>query len=87
MSAINISKNLVLHLRTKHIEIKYHFIREHVQKGTIDIQFVKPEDQLADIFTKPFCEDRFCSLRKSLGMIDFVSVEICEILILFSFVS
>ena len=37
MSAINISKNLVLHSRTKHIEIKYHFIREHVQKGTIDI--------------------------------------------------
>ncbi|XP_057745484.1 secreted RxLR effector protein 161-like [Arachis stenosperma] len=75
MSAINISKNPVLHSRTKHIEIKYHFIREHVQKGTIDIQFVKSEDQIIDIFAKPLCEDRFCSLRKSLGMFDLSFVE------------
>ncbi|KAL1291005.1 hypothetical protein AAHE18_20G170500 [Arachis hypogaea] len=75
MSAINISKNHVLHSITKNIEIKYHFIRKHVQKGTIGIQFVKSEDQLADIFTKPLCEDRFCTLRKSLGMIDLSSID------------
>ena len=75
MSAINISKNPVLHSRTKHIEVRYHFFREHVQKGTIDIQFVKSEDQLADIFIEPLCEDRFCTLRKSLGMFDLSSID------------
>ena len=46
-----------------------------MQKGTIDIQFVKSEDQIADIFTKPLYEDRFCTLRKSLGMFDLSFIE------------
>nr|KYP49454.1 Copia protein [Cajanus cajan] len=57
--AINISKNPVLHSRTKNIEIKHHFIRNHVQKGTFELIYVKTEEQLADIFTKPFQEDRY----------------------------
>ncbi|XP_057745411.1 secreted RxLR effector protein 161-like [Arachis stenosperma] len=69
MSAINISKNAVLHSRTKYIEVRFHSIREHVQKGNISIQFVKSEDQLADIFIKPLAEDRFCMLRTNLGII------------------
>ena len=71
MSAINISKNPVLHSRTKHIEVKFHSIREHVQKGDISIQFVKLEEQLADIFTKPLAEDRFCMLRTCLGILSY----------------
>nr|KYP66518.1 Copia protein [Cajanus cajan] len=66
--AISISKNLVLHSRTKHIEIKHHFIRDHVQKGTFDLLYVKTEEQLVDIFTKPLQEDRYIWLRDRLGM-------------------
>ncbi|XP_072078014.1 secreted RxLR effector protein 161-like [Arachis hypogaea] len=69
MSAINISKNPVLHSRTKHIEVRFHSIREHVQNGNLDIQFVNSEGQLADIFTKPLIEERFCKLRTELGIL------------------
>ncbi|XP_072074150.1 uncharacterized protein [Arachis hypogaea] len=69
MSAINISKNPVLHFRTKHIEVRFHSIREHVQNGNLDIQFVNSEGQLADIFTKPLIEERFCKLRTEMGIL------------------
>ena len=67
-SAINLSRNPIQHSRTKHIEIRYHFIRDHVQKGDIKLDFVKSEMQLADIFTKPLNEERFCMIRRELGM-------------------
>nr|GEV31241.1 hypothetical protein [Tanacetum cinerariifolium] len=52
LSAIAISRNPVQHSRTKHIAVCYHFIKEHVEKGTIELYFVKTDYQLADIFTK-----------------------------------
>ena len=52
-SAINISKNPVQHSRTKHIEIRHHFLRDHVQKGDCVLEFVDTKNQLVDIFTKP----------------------------------
>ena len=55
-SAISISKNLMQHSRTKHIEIRHHFLRDHVQKGDITLEFVSTKDQLADIFIKPLSE-------------------------------
>nr|GEU41708.1 hypothetical protein [Tanacetum cinerariifolium] len=58
-SAIAISCNPVQHSRTKHIAIRYHFIKEHVEKGTIELYFVKTDYQLADIFTKALPVDRF----------------------------
>nr|KYP59425.1 Copia protein [Cajanus cajan] len=67
-TTINIPKNPILHSRTKHIEIKHHFIRYHVQKGTFDLIYVETECQLADIFTKPLQEDRYVWLRDRLGM-------------------
>lgn len=67
-SVICLSKNLVHHSRAKHIDIKHHFIRDHVLKGDIEISFVGTTDQLANIFTKPLLEDRFCALRKLLGI-------------------
>nr|GEV26006.1 hypothetical protein [Tanacetum cinerariifolium] len=51
-SAIAISYNPIQHSRTKHIAIRYHFIKEHVEQGTIELYFVKTDYQLADIFTK-----------------------------------
>nr|GEV58590.1 copia protein [Tanacetum cinerariifolium] len=51
-SAITISCNPVQHSRTKHIAVRYHFIKEHVEKGTIELYFVKTDYQLADLFTK-----------------------------------
>jgi len=51
--AINLSKNPILHFRTKHIEIRHHFLRDHVQKGDCILEFVDTKNQLVDIFTKP----------------------------------
>ncbi|GKD36799.1 hypothetical protein Tco_1257006, partial [Tanacetum coccineum] len=55
-SAIAISNNPVLHSRTKHIDIRYHFIRDHILKGDIELHFIPTDLQLADIFTKPLAE-------------------------------
>ncbi|KAL2327539.1 hypothetical protein Fmac_020966 [Flemingia macrophylla] len=67
-ASINLSNNHVMHSRSKHIEIKHHFIRDYVQRGTFELMFINTEEQLADIFTKPLPEDRFISLRLSLGL-------------------
>ncbi|GJY65538.1 putative ribonuclease H-like domain-containing protein [Tanacetum coccineum] len=67
-SAIAISCNPVQHSRTKHIAVRYHFIKEHVEKGTIELYFVKTDYQLADIFTKALPVDRFNYLVRRLGM-------------------
>nr|GEY87676.1 retrovirus-related Pol polyprotein from transposon TNT 1-94 [Tanacetum cinerariifolium] len=56
---IAISCNPVQHSRTKHIDVRYHFIKEHMEKGTIELYFVKTDYQLADIFTKALPADRF----------------------------
>nr|GEU40621.1 retrovirus-related Pol polyprotein from transposon TNT 1-94 [Tanacetum cinerariifolium] len=58
-SAIAISCNSVQHSRTKHINIRYHFIKEHVEKCTIELYFGGTEYQLVDLFTKAFLRERF----------------------------
>ncbi|GJU24752.1 retrovirus-related pol polyprotein from transposon TNT 1-94 [Tanacetum coccineum] len=67
-SAIAISCNPVQHSRTKHIAVRYHFIKEHVEMGTIELYFVKTDYQLADLFTKALPVDRFNYLVRRLGM-------------------
>nr|GEW60262.1 retrovirus-related Pol polyprotein from transposon TNT 1-94 [Tanacetum cinerariifolium] len=67
-STIAISYNPVQHSRTKHIAIHYHFINEHVEKGTIEVCFVKTDYQMADIFIKALLVDRFNYLVRCLGM-------------------
>ncbi|GJZ17699.1 retrovirus-related pol polyprotein from transposon TNT 1-94 [Tanacetum coccineum] len=69
-SAIAISNNPVLHSRTKHIDIRYHFIRDHILKGDIELHFVPTDLQLADIFTKPLAEPSFTRLVAELGMLN-----------------
>jgi len=70
-SAVKITTNPVQHSRTKHIDIRHHFIRDHQAKGDISIDSVGTEDQLVDIFTKPLDEARFCKLRNELNILDF----------------
>ncbi|GKB54423.1 hypothetical protein Tco_0905176 [Tanacetum coccineum] len=69
-STISISNNPVLHLRTKHIDIRYHFIKDHILKGDIELHFIPTEYQLADIFTKPLDEPTFTRLKAKLGMLN-----------------
>nr|GEV08802.1 hypothetical protein [Tanacetum cinerariifolium] len=66
-SAITISCKSVQHSRIKHIIVRYHFIKEHVEKGTIELHFVKNDNQLADLFTKALPMDRFNYLVRRLG--------------------
>jgi hypothetical protein len=61
-SAIRISKNPVLHSKTKHIEVRYHFLRDNVEKGKIALIHVPTHYQLADIFTKPLDQETFTRL-------------------------
>ncbi|GJV25396.1 retrovirus-related pol polyprotein from transposon TNT 1-94 [Tanacetum coccineum] len=67
-SAIAISCNPVQHSRTKYIAVRNHFIKEHVEKGTIELYFVKTDYQLADLFTKALLVDRFKYLVRRLVM-------------------
>lgn len=74
-SAINLTKNPVYHSRTKHIEIRHHFIRDHVQKGDCLIEFVETSKQLADIFTKPSPKENFFFIRTELGILNESCIE------------
>ncbi|GJY50694.1 hypothetical protein Tco_0441541 [Tanacetum coccineum] len=67
-AAIAISCNPVQHSRTKHIDVRYHFIKEHIEKGIVELFFVGTEYQLADLSTKALSEDRFKYLVRQLGM-------------------
>jgi hypothetical protein len=69
-SAVKLANNPVQHSRTKHIDIRHHFLRDHVAKNDISLEGVRTEDQLADIFTKPLDEVRFCKLRNELNVLD-----------------
>nr|GEW73564.1 retrovirus-related Pol polyprotein from transposon TNT 1-94 [Tanacetum cinerariifolium] len=68
-SSISISNKPVLHSRTKHIDIKYHFIENHILKDDIELHFFPTKYQLVDIFTKPLDEFTFTRLKAKLGML------------------
>nr|GEX86142.1 retrovirus-related Pol polyprotein from transposon TNT 1-94 [Tanacetum cinerariifolium] len=67
-AAIAILSNPVQHSRTKHIDVRYHFIKEKVEMGIVELFFVETEYQLADLFTKALPEERFKYLVRRLGM-------------------
>ena len=69
-SAILMVDNPVEHSRTKHIDIRHHFLRDHQQKGDIEVFHVSSENQLADIFIKPLDEQTFCKLHSELNVLD-----------------
>jgi bifunctional DNase/RNase len=68
LSAINISKNPIQHSRTKHINIRHHFIRDLVEDKVITLEHVTTEEQLADIFTETLDVKQFEKLRNKLGI-------------------
>jgi hypothetical protein len=68
-SDISVSKNPLLHSRTKHIEVRYHFLRDNVEKGNIDLIHVPTKKQLGDILTKPLDQATFAHLRRELGVV------------------
>jgi hypothetical protein len=69
-SAIRLADNPIEHSCTKHIDIRHHFLRDHQQKGDIEVYHISTENQLADIFTKPLDEKRFYRLCSELNVLD-----------------
>ena len=69
-SAISLARNPVMHDRSKHIELRYHFIRDCVETNRIELEYVATEFQLADMLTKPLGRVRLQQLRSSIGMIE-----------------
>ena len=68
-SAINISKNPMMHTKTKHIAIKYHYLRELVQDKEVKMEYVSTKEKIVDIFTKALPKDGHEYLRGKLGVI------------------
>lgn len=67
-SAISVAKNLVLRSKTKHIDVRYHFLRDHVKKGDIELKHIDTSQQLVDILTKPLDQSTFARLRGEFGV-------------------
>ncbi|XP_070014274.1 secreted RxLR effector protein 161-like [Nicotiana sylvestris] len=67
--ALNMPKNLVQHKRTKHIDVRYYFLRDNVEKGLICMKFCSTEDQIADIFTKALSREQLERNRVKLGLL------------------
>jgi hypothetical protein len=67
-SAISVAKNAIFHKRMKHLEVRHHFLRDHVEKRDIEMRYIDTERQLADIFTKPLDASRFATLRGEIGV-------------------
>ena len=69
-STIELAKNPVNHERSKHIDVHFHFIRDHVKKGSVELVNVASHDQVADIFTKSLPKVLFDKYKKMIGMMD-----------------
>ncbi|GMI79370.1 cysteine-rich RLK (RECEPTOR-like protein kinase) 8 [Hibiscus trionum] len=69
-STIELEKNPVNHERSKHIDVRFHFIRDHVKEGNVELVHVASRDQVADIFTKPLPKVLLDKCKKMIGMMD-----------------
>ena len=69
-SPIVLSNNSIFHKRTKHIDVKYHFIKELISNDEIVLQHCRSQEQLANIFTKPLARENFVYLRNCLGIVN-----------------
>jgi hypothetical protein len=68
-SCIRLSENPVFHDRSKHIDIRYHFIRDCVQRGVVRLDYIQTDDQMADIFTKALSRQKFEKFRDKMGLV------------------
>ena len=68
MRSIYLARNPVYHARTKHIEVHYHFIRKRILAGDVDLQYIKPNLQTVDIFTKALGADKLRQFMTDLGL-------------------
>jgi hypothetical protein len=68
-SCIKMTENHVFHDRSKHIEIRYHFIRDMVQRGALKLQYISTDEQVADVLTKPLSRVKFEHFRYKLGIV------------------
>jgi hypothetical protein len=64
-----LSKNPVFHDKSKHIEIRYHYIRDMVQRGAVRLQYVATDEQVAGVLTKPLSRVKYEYLRDKLGVV------------------
>ena len=69
-SCVKFSENPVFHDRSKHIDMKYHYIRDIIQKGFVKLQYISIDEQVADIFTKPLTRVKFAYFRERLGVVE-----------------
>ena len=68
-SCVKLLENPVFHEKSKHIEIKYHYIRDMVQRGAVKLQYVAMEEHIADVLTKPLARLNFEYFREILGVL------------------
>ena len=68
-SCIKMTENPMFHAKLKHIEIRYHYIRDMVQRGAIKLQYVSTDEQVADVLTKPLSRIKFEHFRDKLGVV------------------
>ena len=74
LSCVKLSENHVFHDKSKHIEIKYHYIRDMVQRKAIHVQYLPTHEQIADIFTKLLAKTKFEYFHERLGMVKITSL-------------
>ena len=72
--ALSFLENPMFHDRSKHIEMKYHFIRDLVQRGALKLQYIRTDEQIANILTKPLTIAKFVYFRDKLGMAENTSL-------------
>jgi hypothetical protein len=74
--AISLANNPLHHAKTKHVDIQLHFIRDHVEKGTVNVEYCPTDDMLADVLTKCLARERHECLLGLMGMRDVIIVAI-----------
>ncbi len=74
-AAIAMAQNLVHHAQSKHIDVQYQFVREELEKKSIEVQFCPTNDMTADLLTKPLPRVHFQKLRSEMGVLDMLDLD------------